>query len=74
MEIYSPNSKSKNLFQKNRFKSEVVIEDISEDQAAPKPVFDYQSVKRPKENYVVKKAKAIKEQLIVFLELNETTG
>jgi hypothetical protein len=73
MEIYSPNSRSKELFQKNRFKSEVLKEENSDNLVEPKPAFSFQSVVPKRPNFLVEKVKTFKERIIVFLELNETT-
>jgi hypothetical protein len=73
MEIYSPNSRSKELFQKNRMKSEVIKEKISENQAEPKPAINIQYVVRKRSFDLSEKVRAIKERLMEFLELNETT-
>jgi hypothetical protein len=73
MEIYSPNSRSKELFQKNKFKSEVINKEISENQTEPKPGINIQSVVCERPNFFTEKVRALKERIMVFLELNETT-
>lgn len=74
MEIYSPNSRSKELFQKNRLKSEIMKEENSVNQTEPKPGINIQYVVRKRPfDHLSEKARVLKERIMVFLELNETT-
>jgi hypothetical protein len=73
MEIYSPNSRSGELFQKNKLKSELIAAENSQNQAEPKPAINIQFAERKRPNVILEKIRAIKERLIEYLELNETT-
>ena len=72
MEIYSPVSKDKSLFKKNRFKNEPAEEETLENNVEPRPIIIMAEVSRKQGSIFSKAGKAITEKLKTVFEFSET--